>query len=289
MYMKFRGLNGVFLLFGMLFLNACFSMTPEYQQPDLGFPAPENYQHGESKNTATTAEQADDHWWEAFGDPKLNQLVEDVLRNNWDIKQAAARVLETRYQHYQVRADRFPGLDVEGGYDRRKTGGGRIDQGIIFSNFDIGLAVAYERPGTKSCRLRKTGRPFPRQSWLKPSIVICKSRLWNEGYRSLIKALKPSATAWRLSISVFAGVWYQHWMCGKPVAFWPVPKPGDLNWNRISAKISNSWQCCWGDTRLPGHRVLNRKNTMIDWARYHRDCRRNSFCAGRISDLPWPS
>jgi multidrug efflux system outer membrane protein len=88
--------------------------------------------------------QVDDRWWEAFGDPKLNQLVEDVLRNNWDIRQAAANVLETRYQHYQIRADRFPNLDIDGGYDRRKTGGGRIDQGVIFSNFDIGLAVAYE-------------------------------------------------------------------------------------------------------------------------------------------------
>lgn len=142
--MNFKGLNGIFLLLGMLFLNACFSMTPEYQQPDLGFPAPENYQHLAHKNASTTPVQVDDRWWEAFGDPKLNQLVEDVLRNNWDIKQAAARVLETRYQHFQIRADRLPSLDVEGGYDRRKTGGGRIDQGVIFSNFDIGLAVAYE-------------------------------------------------------------------------------------------------------------------------------------------------
>ncbi len=142
--MNFKGLNGIFLLLGMLILNACFSMTPEYQQPDLGFGAPENYQHVELKNTSTTPVQVDDRWWEAFGDPKLNQLVKDVLRNNWDIRQAAARVLETRYQHYQIRADRFPSLDVDGGYDRRKTGGGRIDQGVIFSNFDIGLAVAYE-------------------------------------------------------------------------------------------------------------------------------------------------
>jgi outer membrane protein TolC len=89
--MNFKGLNGIFLLLGMLILNACFSMTPEYQQPDLGFGAPENYQHVELKNKSTTPVQVDDRWWEAFGDPKLNQLVEDVLRNNWDIRQAAAR------------------------------------------------------------------------------------------------------------------------------------------------------------------------------------------------------
>jgi multidrug efflux system outer membrane protein len=142
--MDYKSLNGILLLLGMLFLNACFSMTPDYQLPDLGFNAPENYQHNAHKTASTLSVQMNDRWWETFGDPKLNQLVENVLRNNWDIKQAAARVLETRYQHYQIRADRFPGLDVEGGYDRRKTGGGRIDQGVIFSNYDIGMAVAYE-------------------------------------------------------------------------------------------------------------------------------------------------
>jgi multidrug efflux system outer membrane protein len=142
--MNFKGLNGIILLIGMFFLNACFSMAPEFKQPELGFPAPENYQNMTGKTGSTAAMRLDDRWWKAFGDSKLNQLVDDVLRNNWDIKQAAARVLETRYQYYQIRADRFPGLDVEGGYDRRKTGGGRIDQGVIFSNFDVGLAVAYE-------------------------------------------------------------------------------------------------------------------------------------------------
>jgi multidrug efflux system outer membrane protein len=142
--MNTQSLNSIILSFVTLFLSGCFSMTPEYLQPDLGFATPEHYQQAAIKSPSTAPVEMEDRWWEVFGDPKLNQWVEDALRNNWDLKQAAARILETRYQYFQVRADRFPELDIEGGYDRRKTGGGRIDQGVIFSNYNIGFAAAYE-------------------------------------------------------------------------------------------------------------------------------------------------
>src|SRR5262249_50711428 len=38
------------------------------------------------------ADVANTKWWEQFGDPALNQLVEEALRGNLDVKQAAARV-----------------------------------------------------------------------------------------------------------------------------------------------------------------------------------------------------
>ena len=142
--MNTQSLNNIILSFVTLFLSGCFSMTPEYLQPDLGFATPEHYQQAAIKSASTAPVEMEDRWWEVFGDPTLNQWVEDALRNNWDLKQAAARILEIRYQYFEVRADRFPELDIEGGYDRRKTGGGRIDQGVIFSNYNIGFAAAYE-------------------------------------------------------------------------------------------------------------------------------------------------
>ncbi|KPJ78281.1 MAG: transporter [Deltaproteobacteria bacterium SG8_13] len=128
----------------LLVLTGCFRMTPEYRDPDLGFTPPANYQQAALKEDPAAAVQPADRWWEEFGDPQLNQLIEEVLKNNWDIRQAAARVLESRYRYFQVRADQFPPLDVEGGYDRRKAGGGRIDQGLVFDTIDIGVAASYE-------------------------------------------------------------------------------------------------------------------------------------------------
>jgi outer membrane protein TolC len=45
--------------------------------------------------------------------------VEKVLKNNPDLQQAAARILELQYQVIQTRADRFPTLGFKGGAQRQ--------------------------------------------------------------------------------------------------------------------------------------------------------------------------
>lgn len=105
-----------------LIINGCLNLGPDYQQPELDTTVPHNFQH---KPVSTEALQVDDRWWEVFGDPDLNQLVADVLKHNWDIKQAAARVLETRARYVQVRSDRFPEIGAGGTFDRRRIGGGQ--------------------------------------------------------------------------------------------------------------------------------------------------------------------
>jgi multidrug efflux system outer membrane protein len=86
----------------------------------------------------------DDPWWEIFDDPQLNAYVAECLENNWDIKLAAARVLEARAQFYQARADRYPNVGGDASYDRRKTGGSRIDSGLAFETFQLGFPARYE-------------------------------------------------------------------------------------------------------------------------------------------------
>ena len=54
-----------------------------------------------------------------LGDPELNKMVETSLEHNWDIKKAAARVLEVQAQFRQTRAKRFPQLDLEAGAVKR--------------------------------------------------------------------------------------------------------------------------------------------------------------------------
>jgi multidrug efflux system outer membrane protein len=85
---------------------------------------PVSYQHGPSE---TEILQLEDQWWNAFGDPELNQLVEQVLANNWDIRKATAAILEMKAQFVQTRADRFPSLRVQAAGERqRRPEGGSI-------------------------------------------------------------------------------------------------------------------------------------------------------------------
>jgi multidrug efflux system outer membrane protein len=124
-----------FLLYG------CINLGPDYAQPDLGIQPPESYEYAP---TETELLMAGDRWWEVFGDSELNLLVEEVLKNNWDIKQAAARILEARYQYVQARARRFPSADFDSTFDRRQLSGDRQVSGTIVNTYQLSGAAAFE-------------------------------------------------------------------------------------------------------------------------------------------------
>lgn len=54
-------------------------------------------------------------WWQRFGDPVLDRLVQQALANNADVAIAAARVHEARAQEALARAQLFPSLELGGG------------------------------------------------------------------------------------------------------------------------------------------------------------------------------
>jgi len=73
------------LLLLSAFLAGC-TVGPDWQQPKIESPPAWRIDY------AQAAELANAKWWEAYGDPALNQLVEQALRENRDLLQAAARV-----------------------------------------------------------------------------------------------------------------------------------------------------------------------------------------------------
>lgn len=124
-----------------LFLYGCINLGPDYQRPDLGIQTPESYEFTPDKTRSLVVE---DHWWEVFGDRELNQYVAEALKNNWDIKQAAARVLEARAQYVQVRSGRFPAVDVSGLRDRRHVSGRGIGDGVIVDTYELAAPALFE-------------------------------------------------------------------------------------------------------------------------------------------------
>lgn len=62
------------------------TVGPDYERPAVDAPGAWRIDYG------TAAEVANTRWWEQFGDPVLNELVESALRENLDVRIAAARV-----------------------------------------------------------------------------------------------------------------------------------------------------------------------------------------------------
>jgi multidrug efflux system outer membrane protein len=123
-----------------LTVSGCFKMGPDYQRPPMDFQMPTHYQYTPSE---LILPEPDDQWWRVFNDPELNQLVEQVLKNNLDIKRATAAVLEVRAQLVSTRADRFPQADVEGQAERRQVPKGTaVDR--TFTSYDLTLPASFE-------------------------------------------------------------------------------------------------------------------------------------------------
>jgi len=56
----------------------------------------------------------DEKWWDVFEDKELQSLIRTALKNNYDVRIAAARVLEAHAQLGITRADQFPSLSAGG-------------------------------------------------------------------------------------------------------------------------------------------------------------------------------
>jgi outer membrane protein, multidrug efflux system len=90
----------VFILLAQ-FLLGC-AIGPDYHRPSVG--APENWRFPEAEALDTT----DILWWRQFDDPVLDGLIESALKENKDIKTAAARVEEFLGRFQTTRASLFP-------------------------------------------------------------------------------------------------------------------------------------------------------------------------------------
>jgi multidrug efflux system outer membrane protein len=98
------------------FASGC-PVGPNYQRPEIR--TPDSYR-GEV-GPADAESLAEAAWWQLFGDPVLLGLVQESLRNNYDLKTAVARVEQAQAQVGVARAPLFPQLSYEGGAQRGKS------------------------------------------------------------------------------------------------------------------------------------------------------------------------
>ncbi|MCF8097582.1 MAG: TolC family protein, partial [Desulfarculaceae bacterium] len=105
------------VLISLLVTTGCIKVGPDYQRPEFAFKTPNTYDQAKS----TVPYEKLDRWWEQFGDPQLNQTVDEVLKNNLDLQATAGKVLELRASFVQSRAARFPTVSVGGTSQKQRS------------------------------------------------------------------------------------------------------------------------------------------------------------------------
>ncbi|HXJ73072.1 MAG TPA: TolC family protein, partial [Candidatus Dormibacteraeota bacterium] len=100
---------------GLALLLAGCAVGPDYKRP--GVDSPEAFRRAASDTNALSeaGSLGDLGWWETFQDPQLLAYLAEALTNSWDIKIAAARVLQAEAAARITHSQFFP--TVNGGGD----------------------------------------------------------------------------------------------------------------------------------------------------------------------------
>jgi len=90
------------------------TVGPDYKRPAVDRPGAYRQAASDTNNPAGTNSFADLGWWETFKDAQLNAYLAEALTNSWDIKIAAARVLQAEAAVRIARSQFFPTVNAGG-------------------------------------------------------------------------------------------------------------------------------------------------------------------------------
>jgi len=99
---------------GALVLAGGCAVGPDYQRPALAEPTAYRSADSGPDVTGTTPSFADLGWWQVFSDAQLQGYVQEALTNNWDLRIAAARVLQAEATARVARSQFFPNVGLGG-------------------------------------------------------------------------------------------------------------------------------------------------------------------------------
>ena len=133
----FRVLIKPLALSTLLAMTGCSVIWPAYEAPQIDLPP-----------AALKPQSIDSQWWKAFGDPVLDQLVQDALVYNFDLAKAAANVEEARANAGAARALLSPRVDgvANAGASQRQLNLATSEENInkATASASVGAAVSWE-------------------------------------------------------------------------------------------------------------------------------------------------
>src|SRR5580704_5458650 len=105
--MKNTALLGIL---AVLVLEAGCMMGPKYKRPAVN--VPQEYRTPEPQQATQASSLGNEQWWQLYQDPVLTQLIHTAIAQNYDVRIAAARVLEAQAQVGITRSNQFPSASV---------------------------------------------------------------------------------------------------------------------------------------------------------------------------------
>jgi multidrug efflux system outer membrane protein len=162
-----------FLIGMVLMLSTGCAVGPNYKRPAV--PVPPEYRGlpADQMGKSDVASFGDEKWWDAFQDEALRDLIKTALKQNYDVRIAAARILEARAQLGITRADQLPSVAASASsVNERISQSARIPS-IETSANQLSLSAAWEldfwgryRRATESARASLLA-----QEWAQKAVI----------------------------------------------------------------------------------------------------------------------
>lgn len=128
------------LLLGLAVILTGCAVGPNYKRPAVNVPSVYRQPAQDSTTTPVAAKASDqatpagtatsqsppaslgdEKWWEVFQDKELQGLIRTALKNNYDVRIAATRILQAQAQLGITRADQLPSVSVGGDMTSEQT------------------------------------------------------------------------------------------------------------------------------------------------------------------------
>jgi outer membrane protein, multidrug efflux system len=93
------------------FLTGACTVGPNYRRPIVQVPSGYRGAPAVDASPSDEASLGDQKWWDVFNDPVLQDLIATAVRQNFDVRIAAARMLQAQAQLGIVRADQAPSVN----------------------------------------------------------------------------------------------------------------------------------------------------------------------------------
>ncbi|HEY1940279.1 MAG TPA: efflux transporter outer membrane subunit [Candidatus Angelobacter sp.] len=108
------------------FLFTGCTVGPRYKRPAVDVPVAHRGAEQANAGKPDTASLADQKWWELFQDQQLQQLIHTALEQNYDVRIAAARILEAQAQLGITRSNGLPQVSAGAAATTQRTPAGAI-------------------------------------------------------------------------------------------------------------------------------------------------------------------
>jgi len=131
-------------------IGAGCTVGPKYSRPETAAQTTGSYQRAGTHKQDVSDFNDSDRWWERFGDPPTVLLVREALANNYDLKAAAARVLQAHAALAEAHGRQLPDVSYDISRARNKMsfnlgggpfGGGRFT--VLNTTWSQDISVAY--------------------------------------------------------------------------------------------------------------------------------------------------